>query len=235
MRKHTRAGKPNIRLGNSSNNALSIPHLPAEGFPSSRAETSSANPHLKLWGGERRDVPSLICANKQDIFNPLVEGTPSTSLTFPAKLQELLESSFLFGPPRASIVMKRKNRLTGNRRKRTTFSTEQTSALEVEYERAIYVSRSKRLALASELNLTERQIKIWFQNRRAKDKRIEKARQDQTIGHINLHRFSAASVEQQLHCLRTIPLPYPNVTDKANLGTSGFCPLCSLNRFDIAP
>lgn len=45
----------------------------------------------------------------------------------------------------------------------------------MEYHVSEYISRGKRFQLAELLELTENQIKIWFQNRRAKDKRIEKA------------------------------------------------------------
>ena len=58
---------------------------------------------------------------------------------------------------------------------RVTFSGNQIIKLEQEFSTQSYLCRPKRAALAQELGLTEKQVKIWFQNRRMKSKRISKS------------------------------------------------------------
>lgn len=58
------------------------------------------------------------------------------------------------------IVVARRRRKDGRtRRQRTTFSNQQTLSLEMEYQRAEYISRSRRCELAQRLSLTETQVK----------------------------------------------------------------------------
>uniref|UniRef100_A0A5K3EG15 Homeobox domain-containing protein n=1 Tax=Mesocestoides corti TaxID=53468 RepID=A0A5K3EG15_MESCO len=61
------------------------------------------------------------------------------------------------------------------KRARTAYTQVQLLQLEREFWYNKYLCRPRRIELANSLNLTEKQIKVWFQNRRMKLKRVERS------------------------------------------------------------
>ena len=82
-------------------------------------------------------------------------------------LPQIVEIAPAFAPPRPGGPMER-------RRDRQTFTRYQTLQLEKEFLSNRHQIRRRRIIeMARSLNLTERQIKVWFQNRLMKQKKIK--------------------------------------------------------------
>ena len=117
---------------------------------SSRADATS--PDLQ------KDEEDIEIEIEEDMEDDSVSGSPDSSREHSASSGE-------------NNSAENPNMIPRKKKTRTVFSRSQVFQLESTFEMKRYLSSSERAGLASSLNLTEIQIKIWFQNRRNKWKR----------------------------------------------------------------
>ncbi|UYV74511.1 Homeodomain [Cordylochernes scorpioides] len=82
-------------------------------------------------------------------------------------------------PPQSETDSEERNGPKKPRRRRTAFSQSQLSFLERKFRCQKYLSVADRGSVAEALNLTETQVKTWYQNRRTKWKRQNSQRLEQ--------------------------------------------------------
>ncbi|OCT60876.1 homeobox protein engrailed-1-B [Xenopus laevis] len=125
---------------------------PDSDTPSDSSKGSDSNPALLLVGN------AVTPARKND------------SIVWPAWVYCTRYSDRPSSGPRTRKLKKQKSEKE-DKRPRTAFTAEQLQRLKAEFQANRYITEQRRQTLAQELSLNESQIKIWFQNKRAKIKK----------------------------------------------------------------
>ncbi|KAJ8015322.1 hypothetical protein DPEC_G00024920 [Dallia pectoralis] len=155
----------------------SDPHAQATGvwnpgFPSPREEW---NPYIQHTG-----CPGSSPAAEQIGFNSsgLTYIQPQGQGTLPSLNSSAGEHSPDSQRPSYDWIRRSLSSTGGKTRTkdkyRVVYTDQQRLELEKEFQYSRYITISRKTELALGLSLSERQVKIWFQNRRAKERKLTK-------------------------------------------------------------
>ncbi|XP_053312374.1 homeobox protein CDX-2 [Spea bombifrons] len=170
----------------------------------SAAPSSGSSPWISPYGAPREDWSHSAYSSGHTPINPSpggslgyspvpdyppgqVQGPPCVGL-LPGGHQPQLSPGSSEGHRRHHYEWMRKptpqgSSATKTRTKdkyRVVYTDHQRLELEKEFHYSRYITIRRKAELALSLGLSERQVKIWFQNRRAKERKINKKRIQQT-------------------------------------------------------
>ncbi|CAL4181465.1 unnamed protein product, partial [Meganyctiphanes norvegica] len=160
-------------------------------------------------------------------FGPLKAYVQPTCLTFLSPEKRLTSFYTSTSFPSAQVLNDKHIEITGElifgktRTKdkyRVVYSDHQRLELEKEFHYSRYITIRRKSELATMLGLSERQVKIWFQNRRAKERKQMKKRdellQKEKLESVGYHP-SVTAVPPMPHMHHH---PHPHVSNAQHLG-----------------
>ncbi|KAL6738329.1 hypothetical protein Aduo_011889 [Ancylostoma duodenale] len=140
-------------------------------------EQDEENTAVRAGQGEssqsgRTDGESASYGNVLTQWNNLASSQLAMyAIAHDIKTPSLVELQMLLGMGARKHDYKRSRKAIGDRKPRQAYTARQLEKLEYEFQNDKYLSVQKRIQLSRSLNLTETQIKTWFQNRRTKWKK----------------------------------------------------------------
>ncbi|XP_015479173.1 ventral anterior homeobox 2b, partial [Parus major] len=178
---------------------------------------------VQSWKEEpSHDLPPIYGNSTEPLFNPIYFPfhSPHNNRIFGDFWVDSFRFSLLFSPeflpvsrPDAKgtireIVLPKGLDLDRPKRTRTSFTAEQLYRLELEFQRCQYVVGRERTELARQLNLSETQVKVWFQNRRTKQKK-DQSRDSEKRSSATSESFATCNILRLLEQGRLLSVPAP--------------------------